>query len=154
MAIIRDGGGFRSVLHDCCPQKPDTPLTGPISIGCDLFCALAQGERLRYEDAMPSSRKKLLNHCLRAGLCTALISPLWAGEVAPPPTREPAKKQPAAKAAPAKPVPQVDFGVQWRAQNDPNRSDLTGNTADSIRSTVPGATRAGSGVSGGVQFRW
>ena len=101
---------------------------------------------------------------LEASLLAALLAPACAGEPVPPPppidmtakpiapVKPPASTKPA-PVTPVKPAPQVDFGVQWRAQNAPNRNDLTGNTADSVR-MAPGAPSGGSGVSGGVQFKW
>jgi len=72
------------------------------------------------------------------------------------PAKPPAPDKPLAPAKPApfKPAPQVDFGLQWRAQNGLNRNEVTGNTADAVRNSVPGAVTGGSGVSGGIQLRW
>jgi hypothetical protein len=55
---------------------------------------------------------------------------------------------------PVQPAPQMDFGLQWRAQDGAAKNDLTTNTANSIRSTQPGAQPPGSGVSAGFQFKW
>jgi hypothetical protein len=66
----------------------------------------------------------------------------------------PAQRKPAPRPAPIKPAPQLDFGLQWRAQDGAARNDLTNNTANSIRSTLPGAQPAGSGVNAGVQLKW
>jgi len=66
----------------------------------------------------------------------------------------PAQRKPVQRPAPVQPAPQIDYGLQWRAQDGAAKNDLTNNTANSIRSTLPGAQPAGSGVSAGVQLKW
>ena len=77
----------------------------------------------------------------------AFCAPALAQETAP--ARDLPKRP-----VPVKPAPQVDFGVQWRAQDGAYKNDLTGNTANTLRNSTAAPGAAGSGINAGFQFKW
>jgi hypothetical protein len=86
----------------------------------------------------------------RTILISALLLPLPSVAQEPPVSQQ----TPAKTIAPVKPAAQMDWGLQWRAQDGAAKNDLTSNSAASIKNSVPGAPPAGTGVSAGFQLKW